>query len=303
MGFVVLFICFVLPLIFAGYFYLKKKYSYFDAKGIPYVKPNSWILGSFGEIRSKIHLADFYMKSYEENKEKSAVAGFFSMFTPAYIIMDLETVRNITVKDFNYFSHRGIYVNEDADKISGHLFSLDGEKWRFLRNKLSPAFSSGKIKMMFETVSGKGVNLVQAIEKAAKCGSVDMKEMAIRFTVDSISSCAFGMESNTLKNEHPEFLEFFKDINNPDGSTMVKSLLVSVFPKLSKFLNLRLFLKKTEEFICENVGGTINFREKNKIVMNDFLNMLIQLKNKGSIDGGFLGDSRKLTFDECLAQA
>lgn len=70
--------------------------------------------------------------------------------------MDLELVKHITVKDFNNFTDRGVFVNEEKEPITGHLFLIGGEKWRFLRNKLSPVFTSGKIKMMYHTISDKG---------------------------------------------------------------------------------------------------------------------------------------------------
>lgn len=296
-------IYFVLPLAAAVYFFLKKRFAHFEENGIPFVKPNSWMLGNMGEVRTKIHMVDLFRQIYEACKGKDVIAGYFTSVSPTILITDLEMLKNVTVKDFNYFTDRGIYVNEEADPISGHLFSIDGDKWKFLRNKLSPVFTSGKIKMMYNTIADKGQNFVTAIEEASKSGSIEMKEMANRFTIDVISSCAFGMESNTLKQEHPEFVQLFKNIFGVDGLSMFKQLFLSVFPKFSKFLNLRMFTKNIENFFYENVGGTMHYREQNKVVRNDFLNMLLQLKNKGSIDGEFSTDTRKLTYDECIAQA
>lgn len=285
------------------YLFVKKKFEFFKKNGIPHMKPNSWLLGNLGEVTTKIHMADFFRQTYEEFKGKDVIAGYYSMFTPTILVTDLETIKNITIKDFHSFIHRGVYVNEEEDPISGHLFSLGGEKWKFLRNKLSPAFTSGKIRMMYNTISDKGTSLVKAIEEASTTGSVEMKEMANRFTIDAISSCAFGMESNTLQQQHPEFVALFKDIFGVNGISMLKSLILFSFPKFSKFLNLRMFPKKIENFFFENVGGSIKYREENEVVRNDFLNMLLQLKNKGSIDGEISKDSRKLSINECVAQS
>lgn len=285
------------------YLFVKKKFEFFKKNGTLHMKPNSWLLGNLGEVTTKIHIVDFFRQTYETFKGKDVIAGYYSMFTPTILVLDLETIKNITIKDFNYFSHRGVYVNEEEDPISGHLFSLDGEKWKFLRNKLSPVFTSGKVKMMYHTISDKGAGLVKAIEKASTTGSVEMKEMANRFTIDAISSCAFGIESNTLGKEHPEFVALFKDIYGADGLSMFKNLFLFAFPTFSKFLNLRMFPKKIEDFFFENVGGTMKYREKNGVVRNDFLNMLLQLKNKGSIEGEFSTDSRKLSYNECVAQS
>ena len=43
-------------------------------------------------------------------------------------------IKNVTIKDFNHFVDRGMYVNEEDDPLSGHLFSIAGDKWRILRS-------------------------------------------------------------------------------------------------------------------------------------------------------------------------
>ena len=68
-----------------------------------------------------------------------------------------------------------------------------------MRNKLSPAFTSGKLKAMYPIIVDKGDNLVKAIERDSTGGrSIEAKNMMMRLTCDIISSVAFGMEANTL---------------------------------------------------------------------------------------------------------
>lgn len=46
--------------------------------------------------------------------------NYFGMFigvTPFFVTIDLHVIKCILVKDFNYFSERGIYYNERDDPI------------------------------------------------------------------------------------------------------------------------------------------------------------------------------------------
>lgn len=301
MSFVDILLYVILPLVVAGYFYVKKKFSYFEEQGIPHFKP-SFPLGNMSGVGKTIHALDLLEKLYTEFRGKDVITGIFTFTSPTVIVLDLELVKNITVRDFNNFVDRGVFVNEDDEPITGHLFGIGGEKWRFLRNKLSPTFTSGKIKMMYNQISDKGNNFISAIEKESKFGSVDMKNISNRFTIDVVSSCVFGMEANTLKKEHPEVVEIFNEIFTK-GPGSLHFFMLFAFPNLSKKLQLRQFNKKVTNFFYDVIGSSIRQREAGNIERNDFLNSLIQLKNKGSIDGEISTESRKLTFDEVISQA
>lgn len=292
----------LVPLVVVGYLFLKKKFSYFDENGIPHIKP-VWPYGNMKGVGKDIHMVDLMHKIYNECKEKDVIAGFYTLFSPSLIITDLELVKEITIKQFSNFTDRGVFVNEKDEPLTGHLFAIGGDKWRYLRNKLSPVFTSGKIKSMYHTISDKGNGFVEAIESASKSGSVELKDISNRFTIDVVGSVAFGMEANTLKHEHPELVKIFKQIFGEEGVTIAYFFFLFAFPKFSKFIHLRQFNKTVTDFFYNVVGGTISHRETNNITRNDFLNMLIQLKNKGSIDGEISTESRKLTLDEVIAQA
>lgn len=61
------------------------------------------------------------------------------------LIKDTNLVRNVLIRDFHHFADRGIYYDEKNDPLSAHLFALDKEKWKNLRQKISPAFTPGTL--------------------------------------------------------------------------------------------------------------------------------------------------------------
>lgn len=296
------FLFLALPVITGVYLFLKKKYSYFEENEIPYVKP-SMIMGNLSGVGTKYHMSEVSNKIYNECKGKDVVAGFYTLFSPSLIVTDLEFLKQVTIKDFNSFVDRGVFVNEDNEPLTGHLFAIGGEKWRFLRNKLSPVFTSGKIKMMYHTISDKGEAFIKAIEKTSELGSVDMKDISTRYLIDVISNCAFGFEANTLNHENDELISAFRRVLGEEGNGVLHVLFLFAFPNFSKLINLKQFDKVLTKLMNDIITESVTHRETNEIHRNDFLNMLIELKNKGTIDGEISTDTRKLTLLEVIAQA
>lgn len=71
------------------------------------------------------------------------------------------------------------------DPVSAHIASLRGQRWKNLRAKLSPAFTSGKIKAMFSAVVDCGDNLQDHLEKLCDSGELlDAREVAECYSTD-----------------------------------------------------------------------------------------------------------------------
>lgn len=163
---------------------------------------------------------------------------------------------------------------------SGHLFSLSGQKWKELRGKLSPTFTSGKMKMMFDSVSTVCDRMIEFIKPdAQKNGSVEMKEILSSFTTEVISSVAFGLETKCLGNRGNQFRKVADSVFNPPKWMTIKFLFMNAFQDLAKFLRLSLNTQETTDFFMGVIKNSIQHREENNIHRNDFLQLLIQLKN------------------------
>lgn len=107
--------------------------------------------------------------------------GIYIFFKPNLIITDLDLIRTVLIKEFESFHDHGTYCNEKLDPLSGHLFSLSGKKWRNLRVKLTPTFTSGKIKQMFLIINECGEELAKYLKSKAEMRNiVDMRDMFLR---------------------------------------------------------------------------------------------------------------------------
>jgi cytochrome P450 family 6 len=43
------------------------------------------------------------------------------MLKPTVMLLDLDLIKNVLIKDFNIFTDRGVYYNENADPVSAHM--------------------------------------------------------------------------------------------------------------------------------------------------------------------------------------
>lgn len=101
--------------------------------------------------------------------------GIYVFFKPLLIIADLDLIRIVMTMKFEYFNDRGHYCNEKIDPLSAHLFTLPGKKWRNLRVKVTPTFTSTKLKQMFPLVKDCGEELVKYLKSKAEMGdSINM---------------------------------------------------------------------------------------------------------------------------------
>ncbi|XP_056643078.1 probable cytochrome P450 6a14 [Diorhabda sublineata] len=268
------------------YFYSKRKYSYWKDRNVYYIEPE-FPFGNVGPvIKRQKPTIEFIQTIYDEIKSrKKMFGGMYSFFSPQFIPVDLDLVKCIMQKDFVHFPNRGMLIDEKNDPLSGHLFNLEDEKWRNLRAKLTPTFTSGKMKMMFQTMLDctEGLNEL-LVESARKKEPVDIKETLACFTTDVIGSVAFGIEINSMKNPDSDFRKYGKKIFTSSWKTIIKFSLLRLLPKwLTTMLKIKVFEKDTETFYMNLVKDTIAYREKNNVYRKDFMHLLIQLKNIGKI--------------------
>ena len=77
-----------------------------------------------------------------------------------------------------------------------------------LRSTFSPIFTSGKLKLMMQFIANVSQDLANEFSKAAEKGAtIDMKEVMSKYSMDTIASCAFGVNAESFSNENSKFAE------------------------------------------------------------------------------------------------
>lgn len=300
---------FLATLIATAYIYVKYILSYWQRRGVPFAKP-SIPFGNFGPAFTKEKtfgqtLHDLYFSTNEP------VLGVYTSVRPALLIRDPKIIRDILIKDFQSFWHRGFHYDENIDPLASNLFSQSGEKWKEMRNKLSPTFTSGKLKAMFAVVIECGKSLETHLTKLADTrDEIEVRDIFGRFTTNVIASVAFGINVDSIENPDDEFRAYGKRFFEPKLKHVLRFNMSFMSPFLTKLFGIRFADKDIEKFMRETIRQNLEYREQNKISRKDFFQLLMQLRNTGKVeddDGDWstkaTNKTKSMSLDDMTAQA
>lgn len=295
--------------ILALYFWSKKNYNFWIDRGFLSV-PNVFPFGSLKGVATEVHMAERFDEIYKQHKGKGEGVGIFFFISPTFLLTDLETTKNILVRDFSSFHDRGFYYNKKDDPTSANILALEGAEWRERRVKLSPSFTSGKMKMMFDIVNTISDKFISVIDKDLKVSSdLELRELLAKFTTDVIGNVAFGIECNCLEDPKSEFRKYGKRLFDLSAFELIKFFVSAEFPNFARKLRLRQNPKEAADFFLKTFVDTMEHREKTNYVRNDFVQLLLGLKKSGAYtatelaaegfifySGGFETSSTLMTF-------
>lgn len=132
-----------------AYLYMTRKFKYWKKRGILQITPTPFF-GNFKECLFLKKAPAYFLKEIHEETKGLPYVGFYVLDKPFLLIRERELVKNVLVKDFNYFSDR--YMSADPNDRIGYanLFFMRNPTWKTIRTKLTPFFTSGKMKKMFD---------------------------------------------------------------------------------------------------------------------------------------------------------
>lgn len=265
------------------YLFFKRTYEYWERHGINVVPGKSYLFGHFQKTLAQKEFVGSEVKRLYDSTNEPFI-GIYSILRPILLVRDPELIRSILIKDFAHFTDRGVHCNEEFDEISGHLFALPGQKWKNLRSKLTPAFTSGKLKAMFTTLLDCGSTLQGYLEKLVVDGELlDAREIAACYTTNVTASVAFGIDIDTIANPNNDFRVCGRNIFEPNLRNIIRSFLFFNAPKIMKWLRMKVAEPKVEKFLRLITKQTLEYREQNNVSRKDLFQLMIQLRNTGTV--------------------
>ncbi|KAF0755429.1 putative cytochrome P450 6a13 isoform X2 [Aphis craccivora] len=133
------------------YYYSTSTYDKWKKANLPHTRPVPLFGNLFRMVLGFDSENETYDKIYKQFPDKK-ICGFYQMRTPYLMIRDSELINNVLIKDFAHFTDHGFEMDPSVNILGSSLFFTNGQKWKIMRQKMSPGFTSGKLKLMHSQI-------------------------------------------------------------------------------------------------------------------------------------------------------
>uniref|UniRef100_A0A8C2WB91 unspecific monooxygenase n=1 Tax=Cyclopterus lumpus TaxID=8103 RepID=A0A8C2WB91_CYCLU len=161
--------------------------------------------------------------------------GIFDGRQPVLCVTDPSMIKAILIKECY-----SLFTNRRNFRLNGQLYDAvsiaEDDQWKRIRSVLSPSFTSGRLKEMFDIMKHHSANLTSSMKKKAdKDEPLELKEFFGPYSMDVVASTAFSVDIDSLNNPSDPFVTNIKkmlkfDLFNP------LFLIVAFFPFMGPVL-------------------------------------------------------------------
>ncbi|XP_013174122.1 PREDICTED: cytochrome P450 6B5-like [Papilio xuthus] len=269
-------ILFTSTLLVVLYLYFTRNFNYWKERNVVGPKPVVFFGNIMESVIRRKHLLMIYKDIYEAYPEEKVV-GIYRMTTPCLFLRDLDVIKHVMIKDFELFTDRGIEFSEEG--LGLNIFHADGDRWRALRQRFTPLFTLGKLKNMLYLMSDRGDKFINNVEKI--CESQPEQHiipLVRKFTMASITACAFGLDLND------ELFEALEKMDSVIFNSNYGFELDMMYPGILKKINGSIFAKSIGPFFDNLTKNVIQQRGGIPSNKKDFMDLILELRQKKSIE-------------------
>jgi len=159
--------CFAAVLVAAllAHKYVTYHYDKWRKLGVPYIEPEP-LFGNFRDVfMGRVSLTNL-IHAYYGRFGDARFYGMYEARSPTLVVRNPALAHAILISDFGSFhDRRADKVSFEHDKLFDHLVHLRGALWKAVRSKLSPTFSTAKLKSMLGDINvctGRLINNLEA---------------------------------------------------------------------------------------------------------------------------------------------
>ncbi|KAJ8951050.1 hypothetical protein NQ318_003746 [Aromia moschata] len=239
--------------------YQTRKFDHWKRKGVFHLKPIPFFGNAYDLCTYKQNMGPWFKTIY--NSVNKPFFGIFIFDKPLLVVKSPDLIKQILVRDFNTFSGRMILSPKHDQLFLNMMFIHKGTDWK----KMSPIFTSGKLKGMFEIINNAGLDMNKYIKK--NLGQLESKEICSKYSTDVIAACAFAIRAHSFENENADF----RKIGESDTLYFLGHPAVNI-------LRLNFFDSWTTNYLASAFWKTIKIREESGTKGNDLIDIIINMR-------------------------
>lgn len=285
-------VTFTLLLLSLIYYIFKRIFSYWDRKNVKQIKPTI-LLGNFSEyIFLKKYLGQVTQEICNKFPKEPYIGAYYGT-EPTLIVQDPELIKLIMTKDFYFFSSREISSYTNKEVITQNLFFTQGDRWKVMRQNLTPLFSSAKMRNMFYLIEKCSFVFEKTLDIEAKSDFVEIRSLVIRYGMDCISSCAFGVNTSTMDQVKDNAFKNMGDlIFQSSNYRGFKTVARAIWPSIFYGLGFKSFPTTIDKFFFKLLTGIFEARNYKATNRNDFIDLVLGLKENKCMIGDSLNNMK-----------
>lgn len=189
--------------------------------------------------------------------------------------------------NFSHFLEINLEFSDLIDSETDPLFAknpffLKDDEWKDKRAEITPAFTNNRLKALYPLAQEILERLINYTKNHAN-EALEARELCAKYTVDVVSSCIYGIDAGSFKSENPEIREMGRKLLQPSSLVFFKLIVKTSFPVLTKYIKIQFSTKEVQDFFTNLMNQALEYREKNDIHREDFLDYIINLKKKKNI--------------------
>ncbi|KAF9412734.1 hypothetical protein HW555_008819 [Spodoptera exigua] len=230
-------------------------------------------------------LNDIYWKY-----EKEPAVGLGSFHDLGLYVKDPTNMQYIAQVDFHSFNNRGIAFTEE-DVLAHNVLMLNGPKWKLVRQKVTPIFTTSKLKNMFYIIDKSAQDFIEYLRENPDKLKGDLFDTLGNYCNAAIAAAVFGIHTRSIFDS--PFRIMAKEVLTPTFFTNLKFAINGVSESLFNLLKLKLFKTEKENFFIAAIKQAIRQREKENLKRHDFIDICVELQKNGTMvdpDNGYTLD-------------
>ncbi|XP_071579970.1 cytochrome P450 6k1-like isoform X1 [Temnothorax nylanderi] len=232
-----------------AYLYITRNFKYWEKRGVLQIPPTPFF-GNFKECLFLKKSPSYFLKELYERKKDVPYIGLYIFNKPFLLLRDRKVIRHVLTADSNFDNRYSSADPKDRIGYANLFFTREDHfKWK---DKIMQFFFNDDVQMYaFDPKCGKHlVEYLDSLELNGNGQIIDVMDVSTKFTMDVIWSIVFGRDDvNTFQNPDSDYSRHAKTMLENNYRRTWKMLAIFFLPNLTRFLKLKVFGKKTTDFM------------------------------------------------------